>query len=1051
MHRRCLHASLTRAQALAAAGNRPSRLYARASSTSSHALNSATDQHDSSTRSDVTKNTNDLTQGEGLEQSKSSSKGTTHLRSKYDLVQSQRPPKVKSASRKKSKPKARIPELPTMLWTRRKLKVKQEKLAVQKMTEDEELEYSAVLSENDPVPGEWIPTPPKGVNPFPLKADLKRYEARLNADNFHSAMASSSTLATEEDLEDIEMSYLPGTLIENRKNNVSILAIVISEIIEGRRWVVQSLAQSGEIFSHSRADVHFAVPNFISADLAARCGTGFITQSDRELHARVEALKKLREGVRDIEASTKGAANWERQRAVDIYTEVRSNDSREWSKTTVKHVTGLLWTIPGFINYFAAHKFMMDNPLHFVASENYQKAQTFYVRPLRDVDEIGQVHRWVDDYRNDIESPVDAFVQKAKRVMKQYRLNLVKGPTSNTISQTPASYTWNEHEQIILRFLIKSMAPYRSNQDSPFSNGKHALLQLLAPWSTNLSDQVCQEVLVQLGVLAPWQNPWELTRHVNPMSDFVTKDPFIKAEERIAQRSLQNKAVPGAVLGPEDLHISDPLDSIRHDFGDMKVFVIDDATAQELDDGVSVERIPSEPGKYWVHAHIADPAAVIHPGHRLALNARERGSTLYLSHTTIPLLPKSLVHHPTLGLSLGQRSPEQGSLVLTFSAKLDMEGNFLAHKISAGIVREVRKITYDEVDDSLGLERLQQKYPFGRMRRPAPPSPDPLPEAEVADLKLLYQLVEARTKKRVAEGVFAPYNDTVNIDYLTSPPPEVSSPSMTGSVYQGYPLAEYSVVNTANVDTGSHLLVSEVMKLASRIASRVALEHDVLMVRRAVPPPIPASDESLQTILDARTWNGYLPLHKVQEHLMASPSAYYTLQPKGHSLLGIPDGEGYARATSPLRRFEDLVAHWNLHHILLGSKAPLKPPFNPSEMEQLCLDITTVEKTAVQLHKGDRIFSALSFIKREMDDKRTKRSSHPLETTLKAYKHGDARKNSLTSLNQCTALVPRLGLKVHIVGLTPDIIDAPMSTEFNVRIKEIILGANRSALNVCPA
>ncbi len=69
-------------------------------------------------------------------------------------------------------------------------------------------------------PGEWQPTPPRGMDPFPLQEALQKTGGRRSADTTMQAMVDSGedmdTVAYDE-LESIEMSFPPGTLVETRK------------------------------------------------------------------------------------------------------------------------------------------------------------------------------------------------------------------------------------------------------------------------------------------------------------------------------------------------------------------------------------------------------------------------------------------------------------------------------------------------------------------------------------------------------------------------------------------------------------------------------------------------------------------------------------------------------------------------------------------------------------------------------------------------------------------------------------------------------------------
>ena len=60
----------------------------------------------------------------------------------------------------------------------------------------------------------------------------------------------------------------------------------------------------------------------------------------------------------------------------------------------------------------------------------------------------------------------------------------------------------------------------------------------------------------------------------------------------------------------------------------MEVVTIDDASTRDVDDGLSVEVLPSGQHRLWVH--IADPSRWVAPDDPLDIEARRRAKTLYL-------------------------------------------------------------------------------------------------------------------------------------------------------------------------------------------------------------------------------------------------------------------------------------------------------------------------------------------------------------------------------------------------------------------------------------
>jgi exoribonuclease-2 len=835
------------------------------------------------------------------------------------------------------------------------------------------------------------------------------------------------------------------------RNETATEAILLGERIHNYAWQQISLTASGEILTHLRTHIHFAVPNLISADLAARCGTDAIALLQPEIHARVEALKQLQLMLRQVEQSASGSRTWERQSVVDVYQEVKSSDPTKWAKVTLSEATGLLYTRPGFVNYYATHRYLMDRPLRFLASSDYLKTQEFLVRPERDVIEIEMVESWIAVYRVENRGPVRAFVKKARAAIAEY------DETKRQRDAAPMSQEtlglWNKDDKIILKFLLRSLQQHRSNQLDPYQTGRSSLLKFLIPHFPEITDSLAHATMIKLGVIAPWQDLYSLSPLGNPTGDFETKSPLEASSNQILQKSLTSRAVAGAVLGPYDFLSSDPLESMRHDFGDSRVFVIDDPAAEELDDGISLERIPSEPDNHWVHVHIADPAAVLHPGHVLSKLAMDRGSTLYLKPNSIPLFPKALMHDPKFALSLGDTATTGRSYrSLSFSIKLDDKANLLDYKVRAGILRNVRKTSYLDVDRALGHPEIPYRYPFGRAEEKIETTTkSTLDEDDVADLRILQKLADDQLQKRFQQGLFSFTRDTSVVSWKDRPPEDIQSPSLEGSRFGGFPQLEYSVVDGSYSDMGSRSLVSEMMKLACRVSSRIALENgNVPLLRRGAEPVVFKPGRSVDEILKLRSPNGAIPMSAAVDAVAMIPPGVLSIQPNAHHFIGVPEGEGYSRVTSPLRRYEDLVGHWQLHHILLGANAPPWSPFSANDLEKMATTQQSLDLIVKRLHKANDLFYSLMYIQRFRAD--TARGverpfGDPLKS-MRAWTKQVAKRDIFRNEYAVVVELPDLGISAHLVDMPSELQSIPPGTQLRVDCHAIELGIKRLHMDV---
>ncbi|KAF8907292.1 hypothetical protein CPB84DRAFT_1725584 [Gymnopilus junonius] len=851
---------------------------------------------------------------------------------------------------------------------------------------------------------------------------------------------TQETTAVDDD-EGFITAFTPGTFVEVRKNEKTVQGIVLGENIQNQKWVVLSLTAKGQIIAHFRGDVYFAIPNFISASLAERCSVS-PTPTKQETAARVEVLKRLRNLTTRVDKQAAGL----QQKPMNVYVEVMSEDPTRWTKTTVSEVTALLYDRPLFMDYYMTHKYLMDRPLQFVAVRGYLRNQTFAVRPRRDIDEIQMVASHIYDYRDSPESdlPYKRFIEKARRVVKEYDNDKTRR-NSGPIAQEPANVKWGAEDQLFLRFFLRSLEQHQTNQVDPYTMSRTTIVKDILRPSVPINDPLAHELAIKLGIIAPWQDLFEFSPVLNPWGDFENRKTLEKEGNSILRTC--RKAEAGAVLGPMDFLPSDPLESVRHDFGGARVFVIDDASAEELDDGISLERIPTEPRNHWVHIHVADPATIIHPEHALSKRARERFSTYYLSQQTYPLFPKALVHSPQNGLSLSDKPGGEPNRVLTFSVKVDDEANILDYTVRAGLIRNIRKTSYEDVDMALGHPVSLKVFPFGGSQKIK--NGPPLDEQDVRDLQVLQKLADHQIAKRFRQGLFNFSASASQVIWNSQVPEDIRSPSMSGSVYHGFPDLTYTVYETGSTDSGSRSLVSEMMKLANRVSSRFAIDHNVPVVRRTLEPGV-VTPEDLQEILEMRTPNGYVPMQEIVKRLKINPAGMYTLQPLRHHSLGIPEGEGYARATSPLRRFEDLVIHWQLHYALLGSKARSSAPFDVGDLEKLAAEFETLNVTQRKLHSNDTLFYCLMYLKRYADDtaKGIERPFGDPLSSMRAWTRQLARK-SLVS-NDITVLVhlPDLGITAYIEDLPPSLRHLPIGTELCVKLKRIDLGIKRMKMLV---
>jgi len=185
------------------------------------------------------------------------------------------------------------------------------------------------------------------------------------------------------------------------------------------------------------------------------------------------------------------------------------------------------------------------------------------------------------------------------------------------------------------------------------------------------------------------------------------------------------------------------------------------------------------------------------------------------------------------------------------------------------------------------------------------------------------------------------------------------------------------------------------MKAASRVASRWFSAKGVPMLRRSARPPIALEDsrdlEKLEALMDEDGFVDHAEYLKVKLHI---PSVQYLLDPAMHSAMGIPEGEGYVRVTSPLRRYNDLVAHWQTKDVLLRPTTHSRL-FTPGWLTSYATEVLAQERLWKHSELSHRTHWALMYIKRFLDHPNPPSDRVDPLQSLRAYVTEPSKKRDL--------------------------------------------------------
>ncbi len=351
---------------------------------------------------------------------------------------------------------------------------------------------------------------------------------------------------------------------------------------------------------------------------------------------------------------------------------------------------------------------------------------------------------------------------------------------------------------------------------------------------------------------------------------------------------------------PPDLEIlaaslmSDPPpdNAERLDLAHLHTYTIDDAATRDIDDGLSIEWLPEGRERIWVH--IADPTRWLAPGHPLDLEARRRGTSVYLPERVIPMFPSIL--------ATGPMSLIQGEVraALSFGVVLGSDGHIEETVIRPSLIRVSYRLTYEDADEmlELGAER---------------------------ELTALAAAAQLRFQWRGQQGAI-----------------------MIGMPEQDIKVVDEQPLLRVIEDTPARLLVAEMMVLAGEASATFASEHQIPIFYRVQPTPeLPPQEELDQ-----------LPPGAVRSFALVRcmQRAEMTIVPARHAGLGL---EAYTQVTSPIRRYADLISHFQIKAFLAGSECP----FTPEDLKLLIEALEPCSYEAVQVERKSKRYWSLEYFR----------------------------------------------------------------------------------------
>ncbi len=307
----------------------------------------------------------------------------------------------------------------------------------------------------------------------------------------------------------------------------------------------------------------------------------------------------------------------------------------------------------------------------------------------------------------------------------------------------------------------------------------------------------------------------------------------------------------------------------------VKAFSIDDSMTTEIDDALSVQGLGSGTVTYGIH--IAAPSLAIAPGSPVDALGRARMSTVYMPGHKITMLPDDVVQTYTL---IEGRDCPAVSLYVTFDeATLEVKSS----ETKLERVPILANLRHDKLDGVITNATLSGEAPADY--------------AFAAELAFAFRLAQhLKAQREIVRGKPETFNRPDYSFKLLGPNGE--NTMSDGIEPTGH---EQVVIGTRARGSALDLIVAEAMILANS------------------------------------TWGGWLAelgvpgIYRSQASLQPGIKVRMSTKPAPHAGMGVAQ---YTWATSPLRRYVDLVNQWQIVACAKnGRTAALAAPFKPKDAE----------------------------------------------------------------------------------------------------------------------
>ena len=364
----------------------------------------------------------------------------------------------------------------------------------------------------------------------------------------------------------------------------------------------------------------------------------------------------------------------------------------------------------------------------------------------------------------------------------------------------------------------------------------------------------------------------------------------------------------------------------RLDLRNEKIFTIDGPTAKDLDDAVSVHKLPS--GNILLGVHIADVTHYVAEDGPLDREALKRGTSVYLVNRVVPMLPRVLSN------GMCSLNPNEDRLTLSCLMEIDSSGQVVNHDISKSVIHSCARLVYDDVSDILEYNDPQQCARHGEI---------------LDEIRMMGQLAEILRRNRKEQGSldFDLEEAVIEVDEFETPTRIEVEPRRTANRL----IEEFMLI--ANETVAEHFFWLEapfVYRVHEKpdVEKLADLKNYLANFRINLKgSPENIHPKNLSTIIEELAGQPYEAIVS-RVILRTMKKAFYSPACDGHFGLAF---KYYCHFTSPIRRYPDLMIHRIIKAYLDGRMSPERLAKYAADVQAASVQSSQTERHAQELER----------------------------------------------------------------------------------------------------